>query len=177
MIRRGELTQIGAFFKPHGIKGEITAELDYGLTPDVLRCVIAEIDGISVPFFVESFRPKGASTWLIKIDGIDDENAASLLVNHDIYAITAELPEGTLDDDGDGIYLYDLIGYTLLDGPVAIGVIDAVDDSTANILLEVKRPDGSTVYVPFAEEWITELNPDTSTIAMELPEGLIDLNA
>ena len=60
MITPDILTSIGTFFKPHGIKGEISATLDYDIDPSELRCIVLEIDGIIVPFFVDSRRPKGA---------------------------------------------------------------------------------------------------------------------
>lgn len=176
MITPDILTSIGTFFKPHGIKGEISATLDYAIDPSELRCIVLEIDGIFVPFFVDSSRPKGASLWLVKLDGVDSEKSASAFSNHEIYAITAELPEGLVDEGEDGLYLYDLEGYTLKEDENVIGTIDGVDDSTANILLIVKTPSGATVYVPFAEEFLTDIDKDNHTITMTLPEGLIDLN-
>ncbi len=176
MITPDILTSIGTFFKPHGIKGEISATLDYDIDPSELRCIVLEIDGIFVPFFVDSSRPKGASLWLVKLDGVDSEKSASAFSNHEIYAITAELPEGLVDEGEDGLYLYDLEGYTLKEDANVIGTIDGVDDSTANILLIVKTPAGGTVYVPFAEEFLTDIDKDNHTITMTLPEGLIDLN-
>ena len=176
MITPDILTSIGTFFKPHGIKGEISATLDYDIDPSELRCIVLEIDGIIVPFFVDSSRPKGASLWLVKLDGVDSEKSASAFSNHEIYAITAELPEGLVDEGEDGLYLYDLEGYTLKEDENVIGTIDGVDDSTANILLIVKTPAGGTVYVPFAEEFLTDIDKDNHTITMTLPEGLIDLN-
>lgn len=176
MITPDILTSIGTFFKPHGIKGEISATLDYDIDLSELRCIVLEIDGIFVPFFVDSSRPKGASLWLVKLDGVDSEKSASAFSNHEIYAITAELPEGLVDEGEDGLYLYDLEGYTLKEDENVIGTIDGVDDSTANILLIVKTPAGGTVYVPFAEEFLTDIDKDNHTITMTLPEGLIDLN-
>lgn len=176
MIKPETLTAIGSFFKPHGIKGELTATLDYELEPSELRCIVLEIDGIFVPFFIESSRSKGAHSWLIKLDGVDSEKSAAAFSNHEIYAVTAELPEGVADEDEDGFYLYDLEGYTLKEDETVVGTIDGVDDSTANILLIVKTPEGSTVYVPFAEEFLTDIDKENHIITMNLPEGLIDLN-
>lgn len=178
MIAESTLTSVGSIFKPHGIKGEMSATLDYGLEPSDLRCIVLDIDGIYVPFFIESSRRRGTESWLLKIDGIDDEKQAAALANHEIYALKAELPEGDADDDSDvdGVYLYDLEGFRMLDGDTEVGTIDYVDDTTENILFGVKTADGKTVLVPFAEELITSIDPETRTIAMDLPEGIIDLN-
>lgn len=175
MIRADQLTVIGKIFKPHGIKGELNAVLDYDLEPSDLRCIVLEIDGIFVPFFIEASRSKGSESWLLKIDGIDDEKKASALVNHEIYGVTDELPLDEEDGD-DGVHLYDLVGYRLLDGDVPLGTIARIDDSTANILMLVETDDGRTIFVPFAEEFITGLDTDAHTITMRLPDGIVDLN-
>ncbi len=176
MIKKESLLEIGSFHKPHGIKGELTATFDYDIEPSELRCIILDIEGIYVPFFIDSFRRRSASSWLIKLDGVDSEIDAVVFSNQDIYAIAAELPEDITDEE-DGFYLYDLEGYKLLADDEEIGVIDGVDDTTANILLIVKSDKGNIIYVPFAEEMITDINKDLKTISMELPAGLLDLNS
>ena len=176
MITRQNLTRIGSIFKPHGIKGELSVTIDYDVLPEDLRCIVLDIDGIYVPFFIESYRKRGTESYLVKIDGIEDEHAASVLANHDVFAISEELPCED-DEDGEGVHLFDLEGYSLCtDDGKTIGVIDYIDDSTANILFHVKNTSGILTYIPFAEEFITALDTDNKIIEMNLPEGLIDLN-
>ena len=176
MIRADQIVQIGNFYKTHGIKGELSAGFDYDFEPDILRCIILEVDGIYVPFFIESWRLRGPGRYLIKLEGVDDETEASALVNHTIYAIADELPPDESDYE-DGVYLYDLIGYELVDGDATVGTISDVDDTTENILFHVKSADGRTIFVPFAEEWIEEIDGDKKLIKMILPEGILDLNS
>lgn len=175
MIRIDDLTEIGALYKPHGIKGEISAGLDYDISPDQLRCVVIDVDGIFVPFFIESWRERGPGRLLLKLEGVDDETAAAALAKRPFYGITAELPLYDQPAD-DGIYLYDLVGYEMLDGDRPVGKITAVDDSTENILFHVEDAGGRIIFVPYAEDWIQEFDPDRLTITMNLPEGIIDLN-
>ena len=88
MITREELIAIGHYNKPHGVVGEISATVDVDV--DVLRalsCLVSDIDGIYVPFFVNGLRPKTADTVLLTIDGITSEQEAARLVNHDIFAL------------------------------------------------------------------------------------------
>ena len=55
MIRKEELFKIGKFTKPHGVKGEITLLTQYeGLETMDEPYIVCEMDGIFVPFFVES---------------------------------------------------------------------------------------------------------------------------
>lgn len=72
------------------------------------------------------------------------------------------------------MFVTDLAGFTIIDDRnETIGVIDYIDDSTANILFVVTDKDGETVYIPAAEEFITALDPNNKTITMRLPEGIL----
>ena len=88
MITRDELISIGHYNKPHGVAGEISASVDVDI--DLLQglsCLVSDMDGIYVPFFVNSCRPKSVETVLLNIDGVNNEVEASKLVNHEIYAL------------------------------------------------------------------------------------------
>lgn len=180
MIRDSELTLIGRFNKPHGVSGEIAATLLYDdLDLRGLRCIVVKVDGINVPFFLNDLRPKGRETVLLSIDGYDSDESVAVMTNKDIYALSAELRDA-LGEDGeedDGFYAADLAGYTLLDSSgVTVGTIEGIEDSTANVLFIVKRPGSDNeLFVPVADEFITDINPDTRTIVMQLPEGLLSL--
>jgi 16S rRNA processing protein RimM len=179
MIRRDELTAIGTIYKPHGINGEVSAS--FNVDPAALRCIVLDCDGIFVPFFLNAIRSKGAQTVLIKIDGFENENDVAQLANQTIYGLTRELADAAYDDDEDGesdegFYASDFIGYVINDehGEV-IGEIVDLDDRTDNFLFEVKTPKGGTVYIPVADEYITDINEDERTLEMDLPIGLIEL--
>lgn len=173
MIKADSLAEIGAVIKPHGIKGEFSAEID--VDPTELRCLVFDIDGIYVPFFVDTARRRGSQAWLVKLDGVADEKQAAEFSGKDIYALREEIADDEADGN-DGFYLYDLCGYKLFDDDIPVGEIVAVDDSTANILLHVSDPSGNTIFVPFAEELIVAIDTERKTITMNLPEGIIDLN-
>ncbi|MDE6310552.1 MAG: ribosome maturation factor RimM [Muribaculaceae bacterium] len=180
MIRDNELTLAGRFGKPHGVNGEIVASLMYEtLDPAALRCIVVKMDGINVPFFIGTVRPKGRESVLLTIDGFDSDSAVARLSNKDFYALSAELPEALSDEeelDSDGLYAADLKGFRMLDGAGAeIGVISGIEDSTANVLFVVERPGGGEVMVPVADDFISEVDTDARTITMDLPEGLLTL--
>lgn len=179
MIKSQQLTCIGTLLKPHGIKGEIVAELDFEIDLSTLRCVVLDIDGIYVPFFLGAIRRRSVNSSLISIDGIADERQAKYLCGKDLFALTEELPSEVADEIEDGFYLSDLIGYKLIDQKLGmIGEIHDFDDSTENYLLLVSplSNNEATVYIPFAEEFITNINDETNEIEMNLPEGLVELN-
>lgn len=175
MIQRDSVIEIGVFNKPHGINGELSATVDFDLDFTALKCIVVEMDGILVPFFISSERPKSASSVLLKIDGIDNERDAMKLARHAIFAlkedVDIETPEGE-----EGFYADDLIGYTVTDNRFGqIGRIIDLNTATDNVLFIVERPDGSELFIPVAMEMILDVDADGKILSMDLPEGLLEL--
>lgn len=167
------LTPAGEFNKPHGIKGEISASFDPRVDVGALKCVVAEVNGLFVPFFIDAIRSRGADAVLLTIDGITDENEAKLLSRKPLYLLNGDAALAA-DDEDDGFYAEDLVGFGALDEDGAvIGKIAGVDSTTANVLFVIDRPDGSEALVPVADEFIDGIDPESATITLRLPDGLL----
>ena len=177
MIQREELILIGHYNKPHGVVGEISATVDVDF--DVLQslsCLVSEIDGIYVPFFVNACRPKTTETVLLTIDGIANEQMASRLVNHDIFALKRDFSDASEDADADGYPLDYFIGFELRDSDgCRVGDITDVDEQTENAIFIVDR-DCTELMVPANDDLIVEFDIDKRLMVMDIPEGLLDLN-
>jgi len=181
MIERGQLVEIGQFNKPHGIKGEISATFFVDIDPGELRCVIVDRDNIPVPFFITSSRHRQADTYLVKIEGFDDEKGVKTLANAPIYGLTGDAAVAEAMDDEcaggeDGVYAADLIGYFIEDSGRRIGEVVDIDDSTANTLFVVDTPDRGEIFIPVAPEMIIAVDTDRGIIEMNLPSGLPGLD-
>lgn len=168
MIKDCDLKVVGRLLKPHGICGEITALLTDDVDLSQLSCIMLRLEGIYVPFFLNSVRPKSAETDLLTIDGIDDEEQASRLCPNEIYAISTELS----DVDDEGVYAADMEGFEVVANGGRLGKIVAIDDTTANYLFIVERGGGEQILVPVADEFITGIDTQAKVVTMELPEGL-----
>lgn len=167
------LTPAGEFNKPHAIKGEISASFDPRVDVGALKCVVAEVNGLFVPFFIDAIRSRGADAVLLTIDGITDENEAKLLSRKPLYLLNGDAALAA-DDEDDGFYAEDLVGFSALDEDGAvIGKIAGVDSTTANVLFVIDRPDGSEALVPVADEFIDGIDPESATITLRLPDGLL----
>lgn len=180
MIEIKDLIEIGKFQKTHALKGELNAILE--IDPSFLEngnAMIIEDDGILVPYFVDSVRGKGKTSYLIKIKGIEDENTAKEFVNKNIYAIKAEASEYfEYENEEELISENELAGYEICDAKGnRIGEIDYIDSSTANVLFVVKDNEDEKIFIPAIDEFIIELDKNNKIIKMELPEGLLDLNS
>lgn len=70
-----------------------------------------------------------------------------------------------------------IVGYTLVDAATGrvVGEIESVDDSTMNLLFQVRTADGDEVLVPAHEELIRNIDTEERRMELELPEGLLDL--
>lgn len=177
MITRDELIAIGHYNKPHGVAGELSATVDVELEVlSGLSCLVSDIDGIFVPFFVNAIRPKSGDTVLLTIDGIENEKEAARLVNRDIYALKRDYRQESIDADADGYPLDFFIGFELRDSDGSrVGEITDVDEQTENAIFVVDR-DGSEIMVPATDDLIVEFDVDNKLMVMDLPEGLLDLN-
>lgn len=176
MISDKEICQIGSIIKPHGINGEVVAMVNSDVFLLDLKCIVLKIDGINVPFFISSSRPRGTESMLITIDGIKNEREAAKICGLDIYALKCDFDEDGFNDEDEGFYVSDLIGFTMTDAANhLIGKITGYDDSTVNILLLVEDTNGATKYIPMADELIESFNAEDKTISLNLPAGILDL--
>lgn len=176
MITREELIEIGVFNKPHGVNGEISATIDCDL--DILTqfsCLICDIDGIFVPFFVCSKRSKTAQTALLLIDGISNENEASLLVNKAIFVKKDEFDKLAEEYDSDEMPIDYFIGYKAIIKGEEIGEIIDVDDSTANVLFRIECADGKELLIPAVDEFVIDVDTENETIELDVPDELLNL--
>lgn len=176
MISKEDITTIGKFQKTHALKGELNmiSEIDpeYFLEGNAM---IVEDDGILVPFFAETIRPKGSTSYLVKLNGIDNEEAASNFVNKEISILKKDAEE-LLDDFITGSD--DLLGYMIIDEATGkeIGEIKHIEDSTANVVFIVEDQDGEEIYLPANAELIIDINDEEKKIIMKIPDGLLDIN-
>lgn len=179
MISINEISAVGRLQKTHALKGELNLLLD--IDAEYLTSgnpAIIEIDGIPVPFYADSVRPKGSCSYLVKFDGIDTEAKAKALINKTVYALRTKLKEYIEDNYDETVTLYDdLVGWTVEDIRLGeIGSIIEIDTNTINELLIVEDKNGNSVFIPFTDDFIIEVNDDTKCIRMSLPDGIVDLN-
>lgn len=175
MIEKEDLISIGKFQKTHALKGELNMISD--IDPEYFiegNPLIIEDEGIMVPYYVSSIRPKGSTSHLVKIEGIENEAEASQFVNKDVYVLKEDVEEWIDDEIIDS---NELIGYSIInnENEEEIGKLEEIDDTTSNLLFLVRNGD-ETIYIPANNDFIEEINDEKKIIKMNLPEGLLDLN-
>lgn len=177
MIKEEDLIRIGNFQKTHALKGELNmiTEIDSEFF-DQGKPLVIDYDGIPVPYYVESIRKKGSTSFLVKLSGVDTEEEASQFVNKEISVMRQDAEEWLGEEI---LGSEDIKGFSIEDAETGkkIGIIEELDDSTANILFVVRNDSGEEIYIPANEEFIEEIDEENKKIKVNLPEGLLDLNS
>ncbi len=172
MIKKNEVYEIGLFNKPHGLHGEISLTFNDDIFDRVeAPYLVCEMDGILVPFFIESYRFKSDSTALIKLEDVDSADWAKRFTNVHVFFPKA-LAKGKAPEQFTWNYF---IGFTLFTAQNKyIGKVIDVDTSTPNVLFLVQTEDDNEIMIPAHESMIQELDNNERILYMDLPEGLID---
>ena len=179
---------IARILKSNGTDGEVLMTF-LGMDPEEINPkepVFVEFDGLPVPFFFESFTRRGTGRALVHLTGVRSLADADELAGRDVYV---EAPE---EEDGE-----DIIGWTVLDATGAtVGTVRDYEDIPGNLCIWVERDstdkpwnDGKDkpwnnekkdaqekaheVLLPLHDDLILEVNPDTRTIMLEIPDGLL----
>lgn len=170
MIKEQDVYKIGLIGKAHGVKGELSIQIDDDIFDRVdAEYLVLKLDGIFVPFFMEEYRFKSDSVALVKFEGVDTQERARELTGVEVY-FPRELAE---QDEETELSYAALVGYTLIDSYSGkpVGTIAYVDEQTINIMFELE--DGR--LIPASEELIVDVDQKNRTITLDIPEGILDL--
>ncbi len=166
------LHRIGKLGKPWGHQGELTVHLEECDLDDLVHAgsLFVDIEGQKVPFFFSKLHDKGRDL-LVKFDDFDDPQSAGILVGCDIYA-----PPGLLSDGSDESWdPEEFIGMIVRDEEHGdLGEVTGIEGSAKNPVLVMLHGE-QEVMVPLAEEMILGIDPETNTLLVRTPPGLVDL--
>lgn len=174
MIRPEEVFHIGRISKFRGISGEVELQFtDDAFDRGTAEYFALDMDGILVPFFWEEYRFKNADTAIVKFEGIDDETAARKLVGRKVC-----YPKAAQGAPAEELSSWKaLTGYTVTDeAGRPLGVVDNVDDTSANILLYLLTPGGKELIIPFHDDFLVDYSLAERVVRLRLPDGLVGLN-
>lgn len=158
------LKPIGYFSKPHGLKGHLIlfTSLDFD---ESMNVVFIESKGSQAPYFIEEMTEFNKG-FLVKLEGVNDVNAASALKNKEVLADEKYIIK---EDE------FEFAGFVLIDKIKGeVGEIKGIEGGEANPLLIVEVK-GKEVLLPFTEELITKVHKAKKQLHYNAPEGLIDL--
>ncbi|MBR5384519.1 MAG: PRC-barrel domain-containing protein [Bacteroidales bacterium] len=156
---------VAQVLKSNGTDGELLVSFR-GTDPEdinVKEPVFIEFDGLPVPFFIESLTPRGNNRALIRLTGIHNLKDAEEVTGRQI----------SIEDDGSSEEETSIIGWTLLDGTGRqVGTITDFEDIPGNTCLYVDTT-GGEVLLPFHEDLVIDINEETRTLTLTIPDGLL----
>lgn len=173
MITKDSVFKIGKLQKSHGIKGDIIVMYDQSEYADIdVDFYFLDIDAIYVPFMIEEVNFMTDTRGIVKFEDIDTQEEASKYSNIDVYILKSEMPETNVDDNASSWNWF--VGYKIIDqNKNNLGEVIDIDDATMNTLFILER-DGEEYLIPATEDFITNIDEESKTIYLELPEGLIE---
>jgi 16S rRNA processing protein RimM len=179
--------------RPQGRKGELLAELFTDFPErfkEKTRVFLAQpgFQGVEtearVAEILSFWLPVGKNEGrvVLQFAGVESISDAELIAGSDVIVPREErLP---LDDES--VYISELIGCTVYDRELEVGVVEDVQFATtadgtrrltdAAPLLAVTARDGDEVLIPFAKAFLVTVDTEAKRIEMNLPEGLVEIN-
>jgi len=169
---------VGRVRRAHGIRGELVIE---ALTdaPDAIfapgrRVFAGTREGDLAPdrqelVVLRSSPFKGG--WIIAFEGIADRTSAERWRDR-----TLLLPESEVEPPSeDELYIHDLVGMRVVQqSGVEVGEVTEVFELPQGLVIEVKRPEGKPVLLPFDDQTVTAVDEEQRVIHVDPLEGLIE---
>jgi 16S rRNA processing protein RimM len=164
---------VGKIGRAHGIKGDVMVEVrtdepELRLGPGA---VLATDPASAGPLTVESGRVHSGRL-LLRFAGVKDRNGAEALRG---TLLIAEVDPEERPEDPEEYYDHQLVDLDVVTvGGEPVGRITEVLHLPYQDLLNVRRPDGAEVLVPFVSEIVPEIDLDAQRAVIDPPPGLID---
>ena len=164
---------LGYIAKLHGFKGEVSLFLDVTNPDDysTLDAIFIDINNQLTPFFISSLKLKNKGFASVKLEGVDTENDARIILRKDVYLPAEILPELS----GTEFYDHEIVDFAVFDKIHGnIGTVVQVIDLVANPLLQIDK-DGKEVLIPLIKNLVSKVDRQKKELHIEAPEGLIEL--
>ena len=165
MQQSNERLLVGVITGPHGVRGDVRVK-SFTSEPDGIADYGRLTDKSGTTAF--DLRVKGMTKGLVvaRIDGINDRNMSETLKGIELYVEREALPEIDTDDE---YYFADLIGLRAVtpDGDDC-GSVLAAHDFGAGTVLEVNLTDGGTVFLPFTNAAVPQVDLDQGQVVVDL---------
>jgi 16S rRNA processing protein RimM len=172
-----EFITLARVVKTQGRHGEVAAEVHSDVpgrfAAGMKLQVLPKAQGARREVEIEDLWPhKGLI--VLKFRGLDSMSDAELLIGSELQIPSTE--RATLEPGRN--YVSDLIGCTFFDRAREIGRIEDVQFGAGEApLLVVVNGAGKEFEVPFAEAYVEAVDVAQRQVRMNLPEGMLDINA
>ncbi|MGO3089475.1 MAG: ribosome maturation factor RimM [Galactobacter sp.] len=160
--------------KPHGIRGEVTAQVftddpEARFAPGEVLITEPEANG---PLTVVSAR-WNKRILVLGFEEVADRNRAEELRGTQLFFDPSEVEE--TEDEDEGWYEHDLVGLKAVVDGAPVGEVTELVTGAAQDLLVIRLNSGTEAMVPFVEQIVPEIDSSAGTVTLTPPPGLLDL--
>ena len=161
---------LGVVTAPHGVRGVVRLKSFTAAPRDIARYGRLEDEGGDRQFEL-TVVGEGRGVLLARLSGVADRNGAEALRGLRLYLPRAKLPPPQAEE----YYHADLIGLSAVLGDgTPIGEVRAVHDFGAGDTLEIVRPAGPPLLVPFTRAVVPVVDLPGGRLVLDPPAGLIE---
>lgn len=174
-LNSNEFITLARVVKTQGRRGEVGVELHSDVPNRLhagLRILALAEDGSRRELQIEDAWPH-QDLLVLKFAGINSISDAELLLRSELQvpqSERAELKTGAA-------YVSDLVGCMLSDRDREIGVVSDVRFGAGEAPLLIIGSGKSELEIPYAQEFLVRVDIEHKRIEMNLPEGLLEVNA
>ena len=163
---------IGKIVAVHGLKGELLLKHELGKKTSLkgLQAVFIEDKKDSfIPWFIESTTIKSEEEIYLKLEGVNNREAAAKLTQKKIWLPEADFKKYASKSSPAG-----LLGYTIIDQGQSLGQILEVIEQPHQLLCRLEIQ-GKEVLIPLHEDSLEKVDHRKKQVLVDLPEGLLDI--
>ena len=172
-MRKDECFYLGKIAKKFSFKGEVLVYLDTD-EPELyenMESVFVEFNNNLVPYFISTSSLHKNDFLRVRFEDVESEEEADKIIGCPVYLPLKMLPKLS----GNKFYFHEVIGFEVEDKRYGIvGVIQSINDSTAQTLFEVLNGDVE-ILIPMIDHFLVKIDRENKKVLMDLPEGLIEM--
>jgi 16S rRNA processing protein RimM len=156
---------MAAVIGAHGLKGEVKVKT-FTKTPTALARYKRLHAKDGRVFTIAQLRPGKADEAVATLAEVVDRNTAESLKGLELFVARDALPA----PDENEFYHADLIGLTAMDeADRVIGTVKAIHNYGAGDVIEIARGDGDTVMLPFAKDFVPQIDLKAGRVVIAEP--------
>ena len=163
---------IGKFVATFGVGGELILQHHLGKKSSLKGLETIYLEAAKdemLPYFIESTRIKTETEIYLKLEDVDTKEAARPFVRREIWLEDSEFHKYA----GKSAPI-SLLGFHIIDNGTDIGEILEVIEQPHQVLCRISH-NGKDALIPIHEETLQKLDKKKKQIAVDLPDGLLDV--
>lgn len=167
--RQDGLVLLGEFGRAHGLRGEVRLK-SYTEDPTGISTYGPLADGRGRTFVLAGVRRAAGDQpdmLVARVEGVSTREGADALNRVPLHVERARLAAAVAEDE---FLLADLVGLIVRDREGAtVGTVGAVPNFGAGELLEITRPAGPSLLLPFTKAFVPVVDVAGGCVVVELP--------